>query len=78
MTATSELIGVLEAVGRIPISQASSFTDPAFVALRDWVQREFPDAGPKDGLNFALSAALDRPCARGRRLHRFSAGSRHV
>jgi hypothetical protein len=55
-----DLIALLEAVARIPAGHSSSFDHPAFVALREWTQRTYPDAGSKDGLNFALSAALDR------------------
>lgn len=67
MTATPELIALLEAVARIPAAHASSFDTPPFVALREWAQRTYPGAGTKDGLNFALSAALDRlGLARGR------------
>lgn len=51
---------LLERVSHIPASQTSSFDHPAFVALREECQRRFPNAGSKDGLNFALSAAVDR------------------
>lgn len=51
---------LLEGVSHIPASQTSSFDHPAFVALREECQRRFPNAGSKDGLNFALSAAVDR------------------
>lgn len=67
MTATPELTSLLEAVARVPAAHSSSFDQPAFVALREWAQRTYPGAGSKDGLNFALSAALDRlGLARGR------------
>lgn len=60
MTAPAELAALLEAVSRIPPSYSSSFKHPAFIALREWAEQTFPGAGSKDGLNFALSVALDR------------------
>lgn len=60
MTTESALIDLLGAIARVPTRQALTFDHPAFAALRAWVQDEYPAAGSKDGLNFALSAALDR------------------
>jgi len=59
-SATATLIDLLSAVASIPPAATSCFNHPAFVALREYCQQRFPGAGSKDGLNFALSAALDR------------------
>lgn len=60
MTASPDLMKLLQAVDRHPARRATAFKDPDFQALREYVQARFPGAGTKDGLNFALSAALDR------------------
>jgi hypothetical protein len=60
MTATPELVTLLERLDRFPARRATAFKEPAFIALREHVAARFPGAGTKDGLNFALSAALDR------------------
>lgn len=60
MSASPELVRRLEALTRLPKPRATSFSEPAFIALRQFIEAGFPGAGAKDGLNFAISAALDR------------------
>ncbi len=60
MSAVPALVDLLSTIARGPTRQTFTFDHPAFVALRSWVQAQYPAAGSKDGLNFALSAALDR------------------
>ena len=60
MTASPDLIRLLMTLARFPARRATSFKEPGFIALREYVEACFPGAGKKDGLNFALSAALDR------------------
>lgn len=60
MTATPDLVSLLGRLARHPARRATSFSEPDFIALREHIQHRFPGAGTKDGLNFALSAALDR------------------
>ena len=60
MSASPDLVRRLEALASHPARKATSFSEPDFVALREYVQVHFPGSGTKDGLNFALSAALDR------------------
>ena len=59
------LAELLSAIAWVPTPQALTFDQPAFVAPRTWVQADYPTAAPKDGLNFAVSAALDHLGVRG-------------
>ncbi|WP_158912718.1 hypothetical protein [Caulobacter sp. S45] len=60
MSASPGLVRLLEVLASHPAQRATAFSEPDFVALREYVQVRFPGVGAKDGLNFALSAALDR------------------
>jgi hypothetical protein len=60
MTGAPDLVCLLERLARHPARRATSFSEPDFIALRQHLQATYPGAGTKDGLNFALSAALDR------------------
>jgi hypothetical protein len=73
MSTLEDLASHLEAIARTPASAGNSFEEPAFVSLRRYVQGRFPGAGAKDGVNFALSAALDRLDVRHRGTRPFDA-----
>ncbi|WP_293682248.1 hypothetical protein [uncultured Phenylobacterium sp.] len=60
MTASEDLFRCLKALARHPAQRATSSSEPDFVAFKQSVQARFPEVGNTFGLNFALSAALDR------------------
>lgn len=60
MTTSPDLVTLLDALSHLPAGRPTSFSEPAFVALRNHVVAAYPGAGEGFGLNFALSAALDR------------------
>lgn len=60
MTASPDLVRLLDALARHASRRATSFSEPDFVALKDYILLRFIGGGETFGLNFALSAALDR------------------